>query len=123
MRVLIPIPSPTKRTTPRATPPGGVVPLTLELAADARIRDSIALVAASYHTFLSANRNISSTERTIVTLILAFGKSPVLIEYTYNSLIELEINWTYELSLFRQGRWPSDKLPDAGILLCLFPRT
>lgn len=62
VRVLIPIPSPTKRTTPLATPPGGVVPLTLELAADARIRASIARVAASYQTSRSENRNFSSTE-------------------------------------------------------------
>lgn len=53
VRVLIPMPSPTKRTTPRATPAGGVVPLTLELAA-VLIRASIARVAASYQTSFSA---------------------------------------------------------------------
>lgn len=49
----MPMPSPTKRMTPRATPVGGVVPLTLERAA-ALIRASIARVADSYQTRLSA---------------------------------------------------------------------
>jgi len=50
------MPSPTKRTTPRATPTGGIVPVTLVLRAAALIRASIARVAASYQTSLSANR-------------------------------------------------------------------
>lgn len=62
MRVLIPIPSPTKRTTPLATPPAGALPLALQVAADARIRPSIARVAPSYHATLSANRNFSSPQ-------------------------------------------------------------
>lgn len=52
VRVLIPMPSPTKRTTPLASPVGGVVPV-LVVEAAARILDSMLLVAASYHTFLS----------------------------------------------------------------------